>query len=145
VAAGPVVVQGGDYFGRTVNLTARIAAHAGPGQVLDLLGPGYSVVDHPDPSSERVGAALASRWPVRCARRLDLHITPRADLPWAAVVVAEVLAPTPLGPLLAIHHKPNLQYDRETSASRRSPPPGSSSRLSVSSAVASGSSFPWCC
>jgi adenylate cyclase len=34
VAAGPVVAQGGDYFGRTVNLAARIAAHAGPGQVL---------------------------------------------------------------------------------------------------------------
>jgi adenylate cyclase len=34
VAAGPVVVQGGDYFGRTVNLAARIATHAGPGQVL---------------------------------------------------------------------------------------------------------------
>jgi adenylate cyclase len=33
-AAGPVVVQGGDYFGRTVNLAARIAAHAGAGQVL---------------------------------------------------------------------------------------------------------------
>jgi adenylate cyclase len=34
VAAGPVVVQGGDYFGRTVNLAARIAAHATAGQVL---------------------------------------------------------------------------------------------------------------
>jgi adenylate cyclase len=34
VAAGPVVVQGGDYFGRTVNLAARIAAHAGAGRVL---------------------------------------------------------------------------------------------------------------
>jgi adenylate cyclase len=34
VAAGPVVVQGGDYFGRTVNLAARIAARAGVGQVL---------------------------------------------------------------------------------------------------------------
>jgi class 3 adenylate cyclase len=34
IAAGPVVTQGGDYFGRTVNLAARIAAHAGPGQVL---------------------------------------------------------------------------------------------------------------
>jgi adenylate cyclase len=29
-----VVVQGGDYFGRTVNLAARIAARAGAGQVL---------------------------------------------------------------------------------------------------------------
>jgi adenylate cyclase len=34
VAAGPVVVQGGDYFGRTVNLAARIAAQAAAGQVL---------------------------------------------------------------------------------------------------------------
>jgi adenylate cyclase len=34
VAAGPVVVQSGDYFGRTVNLAARIAAQAGAGQVL---------------------------------------------------------------------------------------------------------------
>ena len=34
VAAGPVVVQGGDYFGRTVKLAARIAAHASAGQVL---------------------------------------------------------------------------------------------------------------
>ena len=34
VAAGPVVIQGGDYFGRTVNLAARIATYAGAGQVL---------------------------------------------------------------------------------------------------------------
>jgi adenylate cyclase len=32
--AGPVVFQGGDYFGRTVNLAARIAEQAEPGQVL---------------------------------------------------------------------------------------------------------------
>jgi len=38
VAAGPVVVQGGDYFGRTVNLAARIAAQAGAGQVLASRG-----------------------------------------------------------------------------------------------------------
>ena len=34
VAAGPVVVQGGDYFGRTVNLASRVAAKARAGQVL---------------------------------------------------------------------------------------------------------------
>ena len=90
---------------------SRTEAHD---QVLDLLGPGYAVIDHPDPSPEGVGAALASRWPVRDPRRRQLHVTPRAvDLPWAAVVVAEVLAPAPLGPLLAVHHKPNWQYGRE--------------------------------
>jgi adenylate cyclase len=45
VAAGPVVAQGGDYFGRTVNLAARIAARAGAGQVL-VSG---SVADSPPP------------------------------------------------------------------------------------------------
>jgi adenylate cyclase len=34
VAAGPVVVQGGDYFGRTVNLASRVAGRARAGQVL---------------------------------------------------------------------------------------------------------------
>lgn len=34
IAAGPVVVQDGDYFGRTVNLAARIAAVAAGGQTL---------------------------------------------------------------------------------------------------------------
>jgi adenylate cyclase len=34
IHAGPVVFQGGDYFGRTVNLAARILERAQPGQVL---------------------------------------------------------------------------------------------------------------
>ena len=32
--AGPVIFQEGDYYGRTVNLAARIAGYAKPGQVL---------------------------------------------------------------------------------------------------------------
>ncbi len=34
IDAGPIVHQYGDYLGRTVNVAARVAAHAGPGQVL---------------------------------------------------------------------------------------------------------------
>jgi adenylate cyclase len=34
IDAGPVILQDGDYFGRTVNTAARIASYAGPGQVL---------------------------------------------------------------------------------------------------------------
>ncbi|MFN2590976.1 MAG: adenylate cyclase regulatory domain-containing protein [Actinomycetota bacterium] len=34
VAAGPVVAQGGDFFGRTVNMASRVAAYAAPGQTL---------------------------------------------------------------------------------------------------------------
>ena len=32
--AGPVVFQAGDYFGRTVNIAARISDYARPGEVL---------------------------------------------------------------------------------------------------------------
>jgi adenylate cyclase len=42
---GPVVFQGGDYFGRTVNLAARIGEQAAPGQVLVTHGIVDRVVD----------------------------------------------------------------------------------------------------
>jgi adenylate cyclase len=57
VAAGPVVAQGGDYFGRTVNLAARIAAHADAGQVLVS----QSVAELPPPQGVRFIAAGAVR------------------------------------------------------------------------------------
>jgi adenylate cyclase len=44
IHAGPVVFQEGDYFGRTVNLAARIAEYARPGEVLV----GQEVVDAAD-------------------------------------------------------------------------------------------------
>jgi adenylate cyclase len=34
VAAGPVIFQDGDYYGRTVNLASRLAGAAQPGQTL---------------------------------------------------------------------------------------------------------------
>jgi adenylate cyclase len=34
IQAGPVVFQEGDYFGRTVNVAARIAEYARPGEVV---------------------------------------------------------------------------------------------------------------
>jgi adenylate cyclase len=49
VAAGPVVIQGGDYFGRTVNLAARLAPRARAGQVLVS----QSVADTPPPQGVR--------------------------------------------------------------------------------------------
>jgi adenylate cyclase len=43
IDTGPVVFQGGDYFGRTVNLAARIMERAQPGQVLVTDGVAESV------------------------------------------------------------------------------------------------------
>jgi hypothetical protein len=48
-------------------------------------------------------------------REVDLHVTPRVTLPWAAAVVAEVELPPPYGLSLFAHHKPTYEigYARE--------------------------------
>jgi endonuclease/exonuclease/phosphatase family metal-dependent hydrolase len=84
----------------------------------DLLGPGYDVARHGNPSSDGVGAALYSRWPMLSRHEIDLRVTGRVDLPWSAVVLAEIEAP--FGPLLVVHHKPTYHvgyaYEREQQA-----------------------------
>ncbi len=50
VNAGPMIYDEGDYFGRTVNIAARIAAQAGPDQVFV----GADVVRHVTPSGFRL-------------------------------------------------------------------------------------------
>jgi adenylate cyclase len=68
IHAGPVVVQDGDYFGRTVNLAARIAGQAGAGQVL--------VTDEVVAAAGSDGVRFAALGPVRLkgfARPVRLH------------------------------------------------------------------------
>jgi endonuclease/exonuclease/phosphatase family metal-dependent hydrolase len=62
-------------------------------QAADLLGSDYHVVRHSARSGNGVGAVLASRWAFGTVREIDLHLTPRVTLPWAAAVVAEVKLP----------------------------------------------------
>ena len=84
-------------------------------QAADLLGSDYQIVRHTARSSDGVGAVLASRWPFGTVRELDLHVSPRVTLPWAAAVVAEVELPSPYGLSLVAHHKPTYEigYTRE--------------------------------
>jgi adenylate cyclase len=49
ISAGPVLAQGGDYFGRTVNAASRIAGYARQGEVLvsqDVVDAAPSLVQH---------------------------------------------------------------------------------------------------
>jgi adenylate cyclase len=55
VNAGPMIYEEGDYFGRTVNIAARIASQAGPHQVLV----GEDVLPHLTPAGFRVQEAGA--------------------------------------------------------------------------------------
>jgi adenylate cyclase len=55
VNAGPMIYEEGDYFGRTVNIAARIASQAGPDQVFL----GEDVLHHIEPAGFRIVEAGA--------------------------------------------------------------------------------------
>jgi class 3 adenylate cyclase len=71
VDSGPVVFQDGDYFGRTVNVAARIADYARPGEVL-VSGAVLGSEDHAGIDFERIGeiALKGVKAPVELHRAL---------------------------------------------------------------------------
>ncbi len=87
-------------------------------QVADLLGPEYHVVHQKKGLiGDGNGIGIASRWPVGEVHEVDLHLTSRtADFPCTSLI-AEILAPEPVGPFLFVNHFPNWQlnfeYERE--------------------------------
>jgi endonuclease/exonuclease/phosphatase family metal-dependent hydrolase len=85
-------------------------------QVVELLGPGYHVAHQAGREADGSGASIASRWPLGEVREVDLHVTPRTQGEFPCVtLLAEVLAPEPVGPLLFANHNPNfgLDFERE--------------------------------
>jgi endonuclease/exonuclease/phosphatase family metal-dependent hydrolase len=80
----------------------------GPDQALELLGPGYHVIEHPTHSEDQVGAVLASRWPFSVAHEIDLAVAPR--VPSALAVVAELELPEPFGLTVVVHHGAAYQF-----------------------------------
>lgn len=88
----------------------------GPGfdQVLELLGPDFTVVDLPGRSPTGTGESLASRWPLGQVSTLDMPIAGNVREPMrATAVAAEVLVPAPLGPMLVVHHRATYHLERE--------------------------------
>jgi endonuclease/exonuclease/phosphatase family metal-dependent hydrolase len=89
-------------------------------QMFDLLGPGFNVVHSQRRDPNGMGISIASRWPLGEVQEVDLNVTPRtAGFP-CTTLVAEVIAPDPIGPLLFVNHFPNWQlnceYERELQA-----------------------------
>jgi hypothetical protein len=88
-------------------------------QVADLLGPGYHVAHQEDrePGQDDVepgqGASIASRWPLGDVTEVDLNVTPRTSDFACSALVAEILAPKPVGPMLFVNHLPNWQLNFE--------------------------------
>ena len=80
-------------------------------QVTDILGSGYHLAHQNDREAYRrddtedgQGISIASRWSLGEVREVDLKVTPRTGDFAHTTVLAEVLAPEPVGPLLFVNH-----------------------------------------
>jgi endonuclease/exonuclease/phosphatase family metal-dependent hydrolase len=91
-------------------------------QVREFLGDGFHVAhqrnrelgDGGDVEPGQ-GHSLASRWPITAVHEVDLHVTPRTEGFACGLLVAEIQAPDPFGPIVFAYHNPNWQpaYARE--------------------------------
>lgn len=82
-------------------------------QVRDVLGDGYHVAHSARRADDGQGVSLATRWPHREVRELDLSVTDRTgDFACTALAVV-VEAPAPVGPVLVVNHFPDYQLDHE--------------------------------
>jgi endonuclease/exonuclease/phosphatase family metal-dependent hydrolase len=83
-----------------------------------LLGPDHHLA-HFSQRENGVGGTLATRWPHRLIREIDLRITERSrdTLTWSAAVLVEV--ETPLGPVVVTHHKPSWPFPFELERERQ--------------------------
>ena len=84
-------------------------------QVTDLLGPAFHVAHQKVRDPNGMGISVASRWPLGQVQEVDLNVTSRtAGFP-CGTLVAEIIAPDPVGPLLFVNHFPNwqLNFERE--------------------------------
>ena len=82
-------------------------------QAADLLGDGYHVVHQTVGligDGRHHGASVASRWPVGQVHEVDLHLTARIGDYSCGAVIAEALAPEPLGRLLVVSHGPSWPW-----------------------------------
>jgi endonuclease/exonuclease/phosphatase family metal-dependent hydrolase len=89
-------------------------------QVVELLGGAYHVVHASRREPDGSGASIASRWPIRDVQEVDLQVTTRTAAFPAVTLVAEILVPQPIGPLLLVNHNPNwelsFEHERELQA-----------------------------
>jgi len=115
-ARRPVLVEGfRDLRPDLVALQETVVCE-GRDQARELFGDEFTIV-HQENRQKRdgMGVSIASRWPVRRMRELDLHLTERVGEFPATTLVAEVDAPAEIGRVLFVNHFPSYQpaFERE--------------------------------
>jgi len=84
-------------------------------ETVDLLGPGYRVAYQTAREADGTGVSIASRWPVGEVHEVDLRVTARTADFQGTTLLAEILAPDTIGPLLFVAANPSWQmgFERE--------------------------------
>ncbi len=110
-----VLVEGIRGLGPDLVAFQEAITDDGYDQAADVLGPGYHVVHQSVGlvGDGNHGGSIASRWPLGEVRELDLDVTPRTGDFAHTTLLAEVLAPAPIGPLLFVNHLPSWQLTFE--------------------------------
>ncbi|WP_193636215.1 endonuclease/exonuclease/phosphatase family protein [Brachybacterium subflavum] len=93
--------------------------HGGLDQAREIVGNTYFLAQQTDRESggrgvpPGQGITIASRWPLGQVVELNLHVTERTGNFACACLIAEVLAPAPLGRVWVANHFPDYQLDHE--------------------------------
>lgn len=82
-------------------------------QAADVLGGDFDIVHSTEREEDGQGISIASRWPMVDVRELDLNVTRRTGEFACTTLMATVLAPEPIGPILVVNHFPDWQLDHE--------------------------------
>jgi endonuclease/exonuclease/phosphatase family metal-dependent hydrolase len=85
----------------------------GPDQIEELLESGFQVIHQQRRAADGMGISIASRFPVKAVYEMDLHVTTRTEGFPCGALIAEVVAPDPVGVIMFVNHLPNWQVDFE--------------------------------
>ncbi|WP_107658584.1 endonuclease/exonuclease/phosphatase family protein [Nocardia suismassiliense] len=87
-------------------------------QVAEVLDTGWHIAHQTNRGTEGSGVSIASRWPIRDVREIDLRVSDRtADTP-LTTLLAEIETPD-LGPVVLANHKPSWQLNYELERQRQ--------------------------
>jgi endonuclease/exonuclease/phosphatase family metal-dependent hydrolase len=115
-ARRPVLVEGFRDLRPDLVALQETVVHNGKDQARELFGAEFTIVHQRNRQSrDGMGVSIASRWPVRRTRELDLHLTERVGEFPATTLVAEVDAPAEFGRVVFVNHFPSYQppFERE--------------------------------
>jgi endonuclease/exonuclease/phosphatase family metal-dependent hydrolase len=88
-------------------------------QTAEIIDPAYHILHQKKREVDGQGVSIVSRWPIVDVREVDLHVTPRTGEFACVVLIAQIDAPAPIGPLLFVNHFPNWQSDFEYERERQ--------------------------